>query len=70
MIFPSLVYKDTGPHQRASGTFDYMLVDDLAEFNAALDAGWYASLPEAINPPEKTNSKPVARIVPKTVPKA
>lgn len=46
--FPALVYKDKGPHQRAGGTYDHKLVEDGAEFDAALADGWFPTLPEAI----------------------
>lgn len=46
--FPALVYKDKGPHQRAGGSYDHKLVEDEAEFDAALADGWFPTLPEAI----------------------
>jgi hypothetical protein len=46
--FPAFVYKDKGPHQRAGGSYDHKLVEDEAEFDAALTDGWFPTLPEAI----------------------
>lgn len=46
--FPALVFKNSGPHQRAGGTYDHKSVEDEAEFDVALSDGWFPSLPEAI----------------------
>lgn len=46
---PRLVYRNGGPHQRPNGSFDYKLVSTEAERAAAIDDGWFDSLPEAIN---------------------
>ena len=48
MEFPRFVFKDHGPHQRAGGSYDHALVESQAEFDAALKAGWFATLPEAL----------------------
>lgn len=50
MDFPRLVYKNGGPHQRAGGTYSHALVKDQTELDAHLEAGWFATLPEAITP--------------------
>lgn len=47
---PTIVYKASGPHQRLGGTFDYKGVNTQEEFDAAIEAGWYATLEEAIAP--------------------
>jgi len=46
--FSVLVYKDKGPHQRAGGTYDHMLVETSDEMDEALAAGWSRTLPDAI----------------------
>jgi hypothetical protein len=46
--FPAYVFKDTGPHQRAGGTYDHKVVEDQDQFDAALADGWFPSLPEAL----------------------
>ena len=46
--FSVLVYKDKGPHQRAGGTYDHMLIETSAEMDEALAAGWAKTLPDAI----------------------
>jgi hypothetical protein len=48
MIFPSLVYRCPGPHQRAGGTYEHRQVSDEYELAAAIEVGWFATLPEAI----------------------
>jgi hypothetical protein len=48
--FPTLVYKDKGPHQRPGGTYDYKAVNDADQFAAALADGWFATLAEVLNP--------------------
>ena len=52
MDFPRFVFKDKGPNPRHGGTFDQILVQDEAEHAAALAAGWFATLPEAIEGPK------------------
>jgi len=48
MEFPRFVYKDKGPYERAGGTYDATMVEDEAEYSAALKAGWFGNLQEAI----------------------
>jgi len=45
---PALVYKDGGDQQRQGGTYSYLLVSTEAELQAALKAGWFEGLLEAI----------------------
>ena len=58
MEFPRLVYKNHGPHQRPGGSYDHAPVESQAEMDAALSAGWFATLPEAIE------TKPVVAVPP------
>lgn len=63
---PTMVYKASGPHQRLGGTFDYKGVNTQEEFDAAIEAGWYSTLDEAIAPktqkaPEPVNDAPPSR---------
>ena len=58
MEFPRLVYKNHGPHQRPGGSYDHAPVESQEEFDAALNAGWFATLPEAIE------AKPVVAVPP------
>ena len=46
--FPRFVFMDGGPIQRHGGTFSQALVENQEEMDAALKAGWFATLPEAI----------------------
>lgn len=48
MEFPRFVFKNKGPLQRPGGSFDQHLVVSQSEMTAAVKAGWYATLPEAI----------------------
>lgn len=49
MTFPTLVYRDKGPHYRIGGTYDYRAVPDQAAFDAALADGWRATLGEIVD---------------------
>ena len=51
MEFPRLVFKNGGPHQRPGGFYDHTPVENEAEYEAALKAGWFATMPEALAPP-------------------
>lgn len=48
MEFPALVYRTPGPYQRTGGTYDYRGVTNHDELKECLRAGWYSSLPEAM----------------------
>ena len=48
MEFPRFVFKDHGPHQRPGGSYDHALVESQSEMDAALKAGRFATLPEAL----------------------
>lgn len=49
MDFPSLVYRCPGPHFGPSGTtYVAESVANESELAAALSAGWFATLPEAV----------------------
>lgn len=63
MEFPRLVYKDGGPHPRQGGTYSYQAVQDEQQLEAALDDGWHASLPAAVEAARlaKSDSKPATR---------
>ena len=50
MEFPTLVYKDGGPHQRPGGTFDYKRIVNEDQLAAALANGWFLTLVEATQP--------------------
>ena len=58
MEFPRFVFKNGGPHQRAGGFYDHFVVENETEYGAALEAGWFATLPEAINPPPADDAPP------------
>jgi len=62
MEFPRLVFHNNGPHQRPGGSYNHAPVENQADMDAAIKAGWFATLPEAIE------FKPV--IVPVAVPPA
>ncbi len=58
MEFPRLVYKCPGPHARQGGTYDHAVVNDADEHASQIGAGWFNTLPEAIE------GKPVTQEVP------
>lgn len=58
MKYSDIVYKTPGPHQRPGGTFDCKGVSSKAEHAEALKAGWFDTLPEAIE--GKAAEKPSA----------
>lgn len=64
MEFPTLVYRDGGPHQRPGGTFDYRPVNDKQQLQAALAEGWHCSVPEAIEAGRKPAPEPAAQVAP------
>lgn len=49
MSYSNIVYRCPGPHQRPGGTFDYKGVTSKTEEAELLQAGWFETLPEAIN---------------------
>jgi len=57
MQFPRLVYRSAS---------DYLLADDPIDFNAALENGWYASVPEALAGPLKPHIEVVKDDAPPT----
>jgi hypothetical protein len=48
MDFPRLVYTSPGSEIIYSNTFGYKVVKDGDEYAAALEAGFFATLPEAL----------------------
>ena len=48
MEFPRLVFKCHGPHVRQGGTYDHAVVNDADEHASQISAGWFNTLPEAI----------------------
>lgn len=48
MEFPTLVYRDKGPHQRPGGTFNCMGASDGDHLQELFTQGWFLSLREAI----------------------
>lgn len=46
MEFPTIVYKDKGPHSRAGGTFDCRQASTKEEFDALIESGWKATMLE------------------------
>jgi hypothetical protein len=49
MDFPTLVYRCPGPHWGPPGTtYQAEPVVDASDLAAALSAGWFATLPEAV----------------------
>jgi len=47
-MFPTLVYRIPGIHQREGGTYSILGVTNQDAFDAALTDGWFETLPEAI----------------------
>ena len=48
MEFPTLVYRDKGPHQRPGGSYSSTGASNPDHLEELLDDGWFLSLPEAI----------------------
>jgi hypothetical protein len=48
MDFPRAVYTSPGPNKCQGGTFGAEVVKDKGEMDAALKAGFFATLPEAL----------------------
>lgn len=46
--FPRMVYKAGGPHEFNNGSFDYRIVADTVELDAALTDGWALTSGEAL----------------------
>ena len=56
---PTIVYKLNGPHRGPKGsTYAYKGVSDETTLKQLLTDGWFSSLEEAVNPPEKNGIKP------------
>lgn len=48
MEFPTIVYKNGGPHQRLGGTYSFKPAKDESEYSSLLEDGWFPSIPEAV----------------------
>jgi hypothetical protein len=48
MDFPRFVFTSPGPDKCNGGTYGTELVEDKAEYDVALKAGFYSTLPEAL----------------------
>jgi len=59
MEYPRFVFKDEGPLDRAGGTYDQTMVDDEAEYIAALKSGWFDNLQDAIDSPKVEQVEPI-----------
>jgi len=46
--FPTLVYRCPGSCARPGGTYGWLAVADRGRLDAALAAGWFLTLPEAV----------------------
>lgn len=46
--FSEIVYRDGGRFQRPGGTYSTLGVKSQTELDAALSAGWFRTMPEAI----------------------
>ncbi|MEY4761252.1 MAG: hypothetical protein RLZZ200_1108 [Pseudomonadota bacterium] len=46
--YQDMVYRCPGPYSRAGGTYDTKGVNSRAEHDAALNDGWFNTMPEAI----------------------
>lgn len=58
-----LVYRGYGQHQRKGGGFSFEHAETQKELDGLLGAGWFATLPEAIEAhdnPKKEEEKPAA----------
>jgi hypothetical protein len=49
MDFPRLVFTSPGPNSCNGGTYGYELVKDEGEYESALKAGFFGSVPEALS---------------------
>jgi len=48
MEFPRLVFISPGKNKCAGGTYDHEVVEDQANYDAAIAAGYSATVPEAL----------------------
>lgn len=49
LVFPTIVYRCPGPHQRPGGSFATKPVANELELEDALLSGWHSTLPRAID---------------------
>lgn len=59
--FPTILYKDEGPHQRNGGTFSYIGVDNQKDYDELLLDGWFMTLDEAIAIKKDKKERPLSR---------
>jgi hypothetical protein len=52
MQFPALLYRCPGPNQCQGGSFSHVAAADQAEYDQRITDGWYATVPDALNPPK------------------
>lgn len=63
MEYPALMYRCPGAYGRPGGTYSNMGVNSEDEAIAAIEAGWYETLPEAIEAHDKTPSPAMAALL-------
>ncbi len=49
MKYPRLVYTSPGPAKCQNGTYGYELVEDKAAHDAAIKAGFFDTVPDALD---------------------
>jgi hypothetical protein len=57
MEFPRFVFISPGKNKCGGGTYDHEVVEDQANYDAALAAGYFATVPEAV---DAANAQPEA----------
>jgi len=60
MEFPRFVFTAPGPLRCNGGTYGQHIVADQTHYDAAIKAGFFATLPEALVPPAKKVKVPNA----------
>lgn len=48
MEFPAYVFRDGGPHKRAGGTYDSVIVKSESEWKEKISDGWFSTIGDAI----------------------
>ncbi|MFA5379101.1 MAG: hypothetical protein WC455_25320 [Dehalococcoidia bacterium] len=67
MDFPRYVFTSPGPEKIKEGSYGTRLVSDQDEFDSAIKAGFFETMPEAV---ESTKDKPKSTEIKKADPEA
>lgn len=65
--YPRFVFKNEGLIERAGGTYSQEIVNDEVEHEAAIAAGWYDNLQDAIDATNETPDVPAEAYEPEPI---